>query len=158
MVSEWCALVWWDGMKDTGGGGLLREWGSPKEEDEREEEEEEEGVEISQGPDTPSGHPRLPHCADAPECRFSHHCPTAPAAAAYFRERRRYGPCAYMCIRVRVPCARTAQCSSNPPHWTPAHTPSFIGNGGHISSTAKKGRKFAETMVMSEENCRRTET
>ena len=94
-------------MKDTGGGGLLREWGSPKEEEEGREEEEE-GVEISQGPDTPSGHPRLPHCADAPECRFSHHCPTADAAAAYFRERRRYGPCAYTCIRVRVPCVRTA--------------------------------------------------
>ena len=84
-------------MKDTGGGGLLREWGSPKEEEEEGREEEEEGVEISQGPDTPSGHPRLPHCADAPECRFSHHCPTADAAAAYFRERRRYGPCAYTC-------------------------------------------------------------
>ena len=40
--------------------------------------------------------------------------------------------CVYVCV-CRV-CVR--QCSSNPPHWTPAHTPSFIGNGGHISSTA----------------------
>ena len=79
----------WNGMKDRGGGGGGGGGGL-------------EGVEISQGPDTPSGHPRLPHCADAPECRFSHHCLTAAAAPAYFRERRRYGPCVriggYVCV------------------------------------------------------------